>query len=153
MNVNEKTSEVLNDLIRINNDRITGYERAVKESAESDADLKALFTNMADESRQYVNELSTYVARTGEEPADGTTVSGKIYRAWMDVKATFTGKNRKAILASCEYGEDAAQKAYDSALASDAEIPTEIRKVIMDQKTSLKRSHDKIRAMRDAQPA
>lgn len=153
MNVNEKTSEVLNDLIRINNDRVTGYERAAKESAAEDVDLKAVFTHMADESRQYVNELTKYVVRTGEEPASGTTVSGKIYRAWMDVKATFTGKNRKAILASCEYGEDAAQKAYDSALASDAEISTELRQVIMDQKTSLKKSHDKIKAMRDAQPA
>ena len=153
MNVNEKTSEVLNDLIRINNDRVTGYERAAKEVSSEDADLKALFNRMADESRQYVNELIKYVARTGEEPASGTTVSGKIYRAWMDVKATFTGKNRKAILASCEYGEDAAQKAYDTALASDAEIPTEIRQVIMDQKISLKKSHDKIKAMRDAQPA
>jgi uncharacterized protein (TIGR02284 family) len=153
MNVNEKTSEVLNDLIRINNDRVTGYERAEKETASEDTDLKALFTRMADESRQYVNELTKYVARTGEEPASGTTVSGKIYRAWMDVKATFTGKNRKAILASCEYGEDAAQKAYDAALASDAEIPTEIRQVIMDQKINLKKFHDKIKAMRDAQPA
>jgi uncharacterized protein (TIGR02284 family) len=153
MNVNEKTSEVLNDLIRINNDRVTGYERAAKEASSEDADLKALFMRMADESRQYANELITYVARVGEEPAEGTTVSGKIYRAWMDVKATFTGKNRKAILASCEYGEDAAQKAYDTALASDAEIPTEIRQVIMDQKISLKKSHDKIKAMRDAQPA
>lgn len=153
MNVNEKTSEVLNDLIRINNDRVTGYERAAKEAASEDTDLKAIFTRMADESRQYVNELTTYVARTGEEPASGTTVSGKIYRAWMDVKATFTGKNRKAILASCEYGEDAAQKAYDAALASDAEIPTEIRQVIMNQKTSLKKSHDKIKTMRDSQPA
>ena len=153
MNVNEKTSEVLNDLIRINNDRVTGYERAAKEVSSEDVDLKALFNRMADESRQYVNELIKYVARTGEEPTSGTTVSGKIYRAWMDVKATFTGKNRKAILASCEYGEDAAQKAYDTALASDAEIPTEIRQVIMDQKISLKKSHDKIKAMRDAQPA
>jgi uncharacterized protein (TIGR02284 family) len=153
MEINEKTSEVLNDLIRINNDRITGYERAARETAATDADLKALFTRMADESRQNVNELTTYVARVGEEPAGGTTVSGKIYRAWMDVKATFTGKNRKAILASCEYGEDAAQKAYDSALASDAELSTEIRQAIMDQKTSLKNSHDKIKSMRDALPA
>lgn len=71
----------------------------------------------------------------------------------MDVKATFTGKDRKAILASCEYGEDAAQRAYDSALSSDVEMPTDVRQLIMDQKTSLKRSHDKIKALRDKQPA
>jgi uncharacterized protein (TIGR02284 family) len=71
----------------------------------------------------------------------------------MDVKATFSGKDRKAILASCEFGEDAAQKAYDSALSSDAELPTEVRQLIMDQKTSLKKSHDRIKALRDRQTA
>ena len=36
---------------------------------------------------------------------------GKIYSAWMDVKSAFTCKNRVSILASCEFGEDQAQKA------------------------------------------
>ena len=108
---------------------------------------------MASESRRYVNELTSLVSQIGEEPAKGTTVRGKIYRAWMDVKATFSGHDRKAILASCEFGEDAAQRAYDAALSSDAEIPANIRQVIMDQKTNLDNSHDKIRAMRDAQHA
>lgn len=150
---NENTYEVLNDLIRINNDRIEGYERAAKETDAGDADLRAIFDSMAAESRGYVAELSTHVAQSGTEPATDTTVSGKIYRAWMDVKATFTGKDRKAILASCEYGEDAAQKAYDTALKTDAELPTELRQLIMDQKSSLKKSHDQIKKMRDTQPA
>ena len=153
MKLNEKTAEILNDLIEINNDRIEGYERASRETESDDADLRALFNNMASESRRYVNELTSLVSQTGEEPAKGTTVRGKIYRAWMDVKATFSGHDRKAILASCEFVEDAAQRAYDAALSSDAEIPANIRQVIMDQKTNLDNSHDKIRAMRDAQHA
>ena len=153
MYVNEKTSEVLNDLITINNDRIEGYNRAEKETDAKDADLQSLFRQMSAESRSYVTDLSKYVAAAGEEPTDDTKMSGKIYRAWMDVKATFTGKDRKAILASCEFGEDAAQKAYDSALSSDAELPTEVRQLIMDQKSSLKKSHDRIKALRDKQPS
>ncbi len=151
--VNEKTAEVLNDLIQINNDRIAGYEKAENEADVKDVDLKALFKTMATESRGYVTELSKWVAGSGNEPTDTTTVKGKIYRAWMDVKATFTGKNRKAILSACEFGEDAAQKAYNEALSTDAELSTEVRQLIMDQKNSLKKSHDKIKAMRDAQPA
>ena len=153
MEVNENLIEVLNDLIQINNDRVEGYERAAKETDTVDADLRALFTSMANDSRGYAAELSKYVARHGEEPADGTTLKGKVYRAWMDVKAAVTGKDRKAILASCEYGEDAAQKAYDEALASDAPISTDVRQLIMEQKTSLRRAHDKVKAMRDAQVA
>ncbi len=153
MYVNEKTSEVLNDLISINNDRIEGYNRAEKECDNDDKDLQSLFRQMSAESRSYITDLSKYVAASGERPTDSTSLSGKIYRAWMDVKATFSGKDRKAILASCEFGEDAAQKAYDSALSSDAELNTEVRQLIMDQKTSLKKSHDRIKSMRDRQPA
>jgi len=152
MKTNEKTSEVLNDLIQINNDRVAGYEKAANETNIKDVDLRSLFSELAADSRRYANELSRYVNITSES-AQGTTTRGKIYRVWMDVKATFSGKDRKAILASCEFGEDAAQKAYDSALASDADLLIEVRQLIMDQKTSLKKSHDRIKRMRDIQPA
>jgi len=109
--------------------------------------------DMAKESREYVTDLTRFVAQKGEEPADGTTVRGKIYRAWMDVKATFTGKGRKAILSSCEFGEDAAQRAYKEALAESSELQTEVVSIIQEQQQKLKRSHDRIKAMRDSQPA
>ncbi len=153
MKTSEKTTEVLNDLIQINNDRIVGYEKAAKETRIEDADLRSLFTDMAMESRGYINEMNKYVTREGEKPEEGTTFRGKIYRVWMDVKATFSGHDRKAILASCEFGEDAAQRAYHSALSSDAEMNPEVRQLIMDQKTRLQNSHDKIKELRDSQLA
>ena len=153
MKLNEKTAEILNDLIEINNERVRGYEKASQETNSKDADLRTLFTDLASKSRRYVNELSTYVNRTGNEPAEGTTVRGKIYRAWMDVKATFTGHDRKSILASCEFGEDAAQRAYDAALSSDADLPADVRQVIVEEKASLDRDHDMIRSLRDTQSA
>jgi uncharacterized protein (TIGR02284 family) len=146
---NNETIEVLNDLIRINNDRINGYQKATNEARDIDADLRGIFNRMGEESRKYVAELTAEVGKLGGEPVTGTTVSGKIYRAWMDVKATFTGKDRHAILESCEYGEDAAQKAYEEALASDATLPTEVRQLIANQKASLRTSHDLIKKYRD----
>lgn len=150
---NEKLAETLNDLVQINNDRIVGYEKAVGLLSAEDVDLKAIFLKMADESRGYVSELNSYVMRLGDKPARDTTVSGKIYRAWMDVKNTFSGSDRKSILESCEFGEDAAQKAYDLALESDAEIDADTRQLIMEQKTSLKNSHDTIKKYRDMHDA
>ena len=152
MEKNEKVAEVLNDLIEINNDRVNGYERAAKETATEDADLRSLFNDMGNESKIYLQDLKNQVKKFGEEPAKGTTTSGKIYRVWMDVKATFSGHGRRAILASCEFGEDAAQKAYQMALEVD-DLPAEIRQLISDQKSRLRRSHDKIKSMRDAQTA
>ena len=153
MNTNENLTEVLNDLIRINNDRTTGYVNASDEAKTIDVDLQATFNKMADESRKFAAQLTNEVHRLGGEPATGTTKSGKIFRAWMDVKATFSGKDRQAILSSCEFGEDAAQKAYKAALASDAEISAETRQLITDQQSSLKTSHDLIKKYRDVQEA
>ena len=149
----ENNAAVLNDLIQINNDRIEGYEKAAGETETVDADLRALFTRMANESREYVSELRSYIHQTGEEATDSTTVSGKIYRAWMDVKATFGGKDRKAILESCEFGEDAAQKAYKTALdnATDDELSPDVVQLISAQKNKLRRSHDEIKRLRDNQ--
>jgi uncharacterized protein (TIGR02284 family) len=150
---NENLVEVLNDLIRINNDRVDGYEKAADEARNIDVDLQAMFHRLAQESRQYATELTAEVGRLGGEPASGTTASGKIYRAWMDVKVTFTGKDRTAILASCEFGEDAAQKAYREALATDAGLPTNIRQLITSQQASLKNAHDMIKKYRDMNKA
>ena len=148
---NEKLEEVLNDLIEINNDRITGYHKAIDETKDIDVDLQAVFGEMADESRKYKAELTQAVTRLGGDPVStGTTNAGKIYRVWMDVKATFSGHDRKAVLENCEFGEDAAQKAYKMALSSDAEMDADTRQLITSQQASLKTSHDLIKKYRDA---
>ena len=148
----EKQNEitgVLNDLIQINNDRIEGYQKALEETKDTDVDLRAIFRQMADQSMKYVNELTQEVARQGGDATTSTTLSGKVYRVWMDLKAAVTGKSRQTVLDSCEFGEDVAQKAYETALESDSYMSTELRQIIASQKSSLKESHDLIRNYRD----
>lgn len=149
----EKITGVLNDLIRINHDRVVGYEKAIDELKADDADLKVLFQRYITESRQFAQELTQEVTRLGGDPADGTTNSGKIYRVWMDLKAAIVGKDRKTILDNCEFGEDAAQKAYDLALNSDEELEPSLRDLVVRQKTVLKSGHDEVKRLRDMQAA
>jgi uncharacterized protein (TIGR02284 family) len=150
---NEKLTGVLNDLIRINKDRVVGYEKATDELRDEDADLKTLFQRYITESRQYAQELTTEVSRLGGDPADGTTNSGKVYRVWMDLKATVGGHDRKTILSNCEFGEDAAQKAYDTALNADLDWEPSIRDLIVRQKASLRSGHDEVKRLRDMHEA
>ncbi len=149
------TIDILNDLVLINNDRIAGYEKAIDElksgdNASENLDLTLLFEKMIDESRENRNALGHEVQVLGGKMAEGTMTSGKIFRVWMDVKALFTGKDRHAILASCETGEDAAQKAYASALEEDDDLPGFLRQMVSKQKDALKKSHDEIKVLRDA---
>ncbi|GAA4334139.1 PA2169 family four-helix-bundle protein [Flaviaesturariibacter amylovorans] len=146
---NEKITGILNDLIRINHDRIVGYEKAIDELKDETEDLRPLFVRYAQESRQYAQELTTEVNRLGGEATDGTTNSGKIYRVWMDLKAAVTGHDRKAVLENCEFGEDAAQKAYDLALNTDEQLEPSLRDLVVRQKTQLRVAHDEVKRLRD----
>jgi uncharacterized protein (TIGR02284 family) len=147
----EKSVEVLNDLIEINNDRVAGFEHASKELEGNDADLKAVFQNFSSESRRYVQELTAAVNSVGGEAETGTSGAGSIHRAWLDVKATFSGHDRKSILEECERGEDAIKKAYKSALNADNGLSADLKTLIAQQQAGIINGHDKIRSLRDSQ--
>jgi uncharacterized protein (TIGR02284 family) len=146
----EKAIARLNELVEINNDRMQGYERAISET--EDSDLISLFTNMAAHSKAYKSDLSREIVSLGGKPTEGTKNSGKLFRAWMDIKAALTGKDRKEILNSCEFGEDAALETYQGVLADDDKVLTESqRKMIQTQKNELQQDHDRIKTIRDVQ--
>ncbi len=145
---NEKTIEVLNSLIIINNDRIQGYDTASKETDEQD--LKTLFTQLSQTSQKCKQELVSEVNKLGGTPDEGTKTSGKFFRVWMDVKASITGKDRKAILNSCEFGEDVAVDTYTKVLRVNLDdLTTEQLKMINAQHALIKADHDKIKYLRD----
>jgi uncharacterized protein (TIGR02284 family) len=143
-----KSVDTLNTLIEINNDRIEGYETASKETNEMD--LKTLFEKLSQTSEKCKQALTAEVIKLGGTPTEGTKNTGKIYRVWMDFKAALTGKDRKAILNSCEYGEDIAKETYENVLENDSEdLSTEQQAMIKAQHSLLKADHDELKMMRD----
>ena len=53
----EKIIDVLNDLIKINNDRIEGYEKAADNIDPEESTLKTLFYQLSEESRENKSKL------------------------------------------------------------------------------------------------
>lgn len=148
MEAQKKVINVLNDLIMINNDRTEGYNQAAESLNEGNDDLLSLFDRFKKQSAEFSSRLRNEVQQAGGEVSDGTTVSGKLHRGWMEFKASMSGDKRHNVLESCEAGEDAAQKAYAQALTED--LPGNIRQMIADQKNTLKRAHDEVKALRDS---
>lgn len=146
--INKEAIEVLNDLVVINNDRIAGYEKAIEETKDTGS-LKATFSRMIIQSRQNVDELTEQLKQHGEDADTGTTLSGKVYRVWMDVKSSVQANKVQSALELCEFGEDAAQAAYRTALKHD-DLPEDIYELIEAQQEKLEYSHDEIKALRDA---
>ena len=90
------------------------------------------------------------VSKLGGTVAEGTLTIGKFFRVWMDVKAALTGKDRKAILNSCEYGEDIAKDTYEKALENESEHLNVTQQIMIKaQHTLLKADHDKVKSMRN----
>ncbi|WP_231465107.1 MULTISPECIES: PA2169 family four-helix-bundle protein [unclassified Pedobacter] len=148
----EKTVEVLNDLIEINNDRADGFDKAAKDISEENIDLKATFEQLSSQSRKNVTELAGLVGRHGDNPDTGNTILGSLHRAWIDIKSSFGGDDRTSILEECERGEDAIKKAYRDALQEN-ELGEEVRNLLLDQQQGINASHDTIKALRDAHKA
>lgn len=145
---NQEIIDSLNNLIQINNDRIQGYLTAAQET--EDGDLKSVFSEMMTASQECRRELVHEVSSLGGTPVEGTTVSGKLFRIWMDIKAAITSKDRKAILNSCEFGEDAAVNTYQKEMDGDALKGSELLGKVRDQYAKIKSGHDKIKQLRDA---
>lgn len=144
----QKTVEAIKELIIINNDRREGYKKAAEEVKE--ADLKELFTKLSIQSEKFSTELKDLLPEETDTPKeDETKTTGKIYRVWMDIKNAIASNNRKAVLASCEFGEDIAKKTYEDVLNNTDEFSSDILNTIRQQKTKILEEHNKIKLLRD----
>jgi uncharacterized protein (TIGR02284 family) len=122
----------------------------MEELEEGNEDLKALFSRIIGQSHKFKMELGTEVQALGENMTTDTTFGGKIYRAWMSVKAAFTDHSRKSIIEACERGEDAAKRAYQTALEDD-ELPAFLGDIISRQAAIQIAAHDEIKDIRDSE--
>ncbi|WP_266367174.1 ferritin-like domain-containing protein [Tellurirhabdus rosea] len=145
---NEELVETLNDLVRINNDRIQGFKKSIEDN--EDAQLNDLFRHMMVQSQQFRSELADHIVRLDGSAVDETTstdLSSKVHRAWIDIKAAVTGKNRDTILSSVEFGENAAVEAYEDAL-DDEDLPAHIKTLLESHLSKLRASHDQMASLR-----
>ena len=144
----EKSIEVLNTLAEINNDRIEGYEKASNETGEQD--LKSLFVEFANTSHKCKNELVGEIYKLGGKPTEGTKMSGKFFRVWMDVKMALTGNDRKTILNLCEYGENMALETYEYTIKNNYEyLSVKLKSLIYAQKELLRSDQVLVKSLHD----
>jgi uncharacterized protein (TIGR02284 family) len=140
----------LNELIEINHSRINGYTKAADDI--DGGDLKGLFQGMVNESEHFADDLAAHVEKFGGEPVSGSTFTGKIHQAWLDFKAAVSSNNRETILSSCEFGDETAIKAYDTALALDkVQASPDFMSLLHSQRSSISESLKVIQSLRNSE--
>lgn len=136
--------EMINELIEVNRDAVTGYMRAA-EAIES-ASLTAQMNQFARQHDKCITDLSTLVISLSGEPASERTATGQPNRAWVTIGTIADEGQREAILKECEYGERIVIQAYENALQNP--MPENVTKVIREQYETLKKALDYVKAMR-----
>jgi len=142
----EKIIQEFNTLVVINNDSIDGYETASENTDE--IELITVFSKFVQTSQKCRYELIREIEKLGGEAEESTNVSGKFFRAWMDVKSSLAGKDRKAILNSCKQGEEKAIETYKSLFYDKSKyLTTDQLSMIKAQYGLIKTDQGKIRSM------
>ena len=137
----------LNSLIETLKDGQEGYKQSA--SGVDDPKLKTIFDTFSLQRSKFAGELQSEVVTMGDpDPEDASSVTGSMHRAWINVKSAVTNRDRHAILAEAERGEDAAVSAYQKALEKN--LPAPIRRIVSRQSAEVKEAHDRIRALRDS---
>ncbi len=143
-----KVVEVLNDLTKIHNDRISGYRYALSQNI--DAGLCNAFEEIISDSNYYKDQLADKIKQLNGSPLRGSTILGKIYQAWVALKVTFPGSTQKAIISACLYNEEIALHAYNAALSSNVPMAIEIRQLIERQEHELRKIHAMVNKYRES---
>lgn len=138
---------ILQDLIKINNDRKEGYNKAIKH-AKNNVALQTLFNYKVKQSIEFVGELENLNMEVDRRVLKKTTMSGKIYRGWMDFKNVFKPYNTTFILESCLHIEEKAIANYNSALSSNTEMNSDTRKLIFKQYQIIIKARNEIETLK-----
>src|SRR5688572_19666611 len=103
---NDRTIELLNELILTCKDGEKGYREAA-EGIEN-AFYRMLFNDYARQRSKFAADLKAHVVMLGGEPDRKGTVKGTLHRGWMNLKTAIAGHDDQAIVSECQRGEEIA---------------------------------------------
>lgn len=142
--VNNDVISTLNNLIEACKDREKGYRTA--SDAVKNTQFKSLFNKYAQQSAQFASELQREVCHLGVDSEKSGSVTGAIFRGWMNIKSAVADGDEDAIISECERGEDAAVGIYKDALNTG--LPADIRAIVERQYVPIKEGHNHMRTLK-----
>lgn len=110
--------------------------------------LKTYFNKRSKERYDFGHELKTEIAKFGEEPEKGGSLTGSMHRAWMDTKAFFSADDAESMLEESIRGEKAAVEEYENVL-QDTTLPSSTATVLLKQMNNIKSDLNTIKFLED----
>jgi len=144
----ETLSTKLNGLLEKTRDAEKGFKKAAENTEHTY--LKKYFERKSNERREFGQELNQEIRSFGEEPDNTGSFAGTAHRAWMDVKAVFSGDNAESMLEEAIRGENAALEEYNDVL-KEVSLPYSSQTVLLKQKNAIESDLRTIKRLEDLQ--
>jgi uncharacterized protein (TIGR02284 family) len=146
MAVAHEIASTLNELIRTCRDGENGF-RTAAEALKQDPELARELQDYSGQRREFAAQLQNLVGWLDQDKEDSGSAAGVLHRAWINLRSAISSKDRYAILAECERGEDSAVETYRKAIESG--LPSEYEFVVQTQFDTVRTTHDRVKALRD----
>ncbi|MBC8769776.1 PA2169 family four-helix-bundle protein [Arenibacter sp. BSSL-BM3] len=143
---NRKLVDQLEEILEKNRDAEKGYRKAA-ENAESHG-LKAFFDRKSNQRKQFNESLKRELVANYDEIDDDGSFTGTMHRAWMDVKAFFSGDNDESMLEEAIRGDKAAVEEYEEVLKEEL-LPMSVGTIIREQLMKIKADLNQIKSLED----
>ena len=148
MNRFDKSTEVMHDLLLIQNERKAAYEKIVK-WPDHTASVRNHIKKIIRQCRNSILELRRHIDMTGSDPADRANIRGDIYRSWPGIGDFMPGDSINDMIAGLENNEKEVVLAYQKALQSEDKLSEDLRKLINDQLSLINQSFNQIQEYKE----
>lgn len=128
-------------------DSVNGYHEAA-EHIDSE-EIRQLFTQLGADRSQALGALQTEIGRLGGTTDGDGSVLGHLHQGWLDLKASITGRDDKAVINEVERGEDYLKGKFETTLGTDG-LDSSVRAAIERAYSSVRQGHDRVRDLKHA---
>lgn len=139
-------AEALQELLQKNYDAEKGFKKAITKT-ENDK-LKEFLKRQAVKHNRFATELDREIRSLNKHPKEEGSFTGKLSRAWMDIKVAVSGNHDEAILEECVRGEKDSAKEYEEALEENNFAP-HLEEVLKKQLSDIKTMIAEVKSMED----
>jgi len=139
-------AEALQMLLQKNYDAERGFRKAITKT--ENASLKEFLKRQALKHNRFATELHTEIRSINETPIEDGSFTGKLSRAWMDIKVAVSGNDDEAILEECVRGEKGSAEEYEEALQEN-KFPPHLEQVLIKQLSDINIMIAEVKSMED----
>lgn len=142
----EKIAKNLNALVEKNSDAEKGFAKAAEICKAKS--LTDWFNGRTEERKLFKGELTEEIHSFGYPCVQTPSLTGDLHRAWMDLKASFSDDNEKAMLEEAIRGEKAALKEYNEVLG-EVTLPATTQILLKSHRAKIENGLSMLRSLDD----